>query len=141
MTNLRLIVPAALVAQVLALLRELVSVTNVVHVPGAAIKLPGDMINADVAREDVSLVLERLCALGLDETGGIPRSRRSTRRSRGARRGAMRDAQGFASDAVLWEQVEERVSESTELVVQLSSPSWSSRPASPRSGSSPTPRS
>ena len=114
MTNLRLIVPAALVAQVLALLRELVSVTNVVHVPGVAIEPAGDVINADVAREDVSLVLERLCALGLDETGGISIQTVDASVSAGARH-AMREAEGFASDAVLWEQVEETVSESTEL--------------------------
>jgi hypothetical protein len=36
-TNLRLIVPLALVAQALALLRELRSVANIVHIPGAGI--------------------------------------------------------------------------------------------------------
>ena len=49
MTNLRLIVPVALVAQVLALLRELRSVTNVVHVPGAGVEPAGDLITADRA--------------------------------------------------------------------------------------------
>ena len=114
MTSLRLIVPAALVAQVLALLRELASVTNVVHLPGAGIEPEGDLISADVAREDVSLVVERLRALGLDETGAIALEAVDASVSRGARQ-AMREAEGFASDAVLWEQVEQTVSESSDL--------------------------
>ena len=114
MTNLRLIVPVALVAQVLALLRELRSVTNVVHVPGAGVEPAGDLISADVAREDVSLVVERLCGLGLDETGAIALEAVDASPFRSARH-AMRDAEGFASDAVLWEQVEQTVSESSDL--------------------------
>ena len=114
MTNLRLIVPAALVAQVLGLLRELEAVTNVVHLRDAALDPVGDLIVADVAREDVSLVVERLCALGLDETGGISITGIDASVSRRARQ-AMRSAEGYASDAVLWEQVEETVRESTEL--------------------------
>ena len=114
MTNLRLIVPVALVAQVLALLRELASVTNVVHLPGAGIEPEGDLISADVAREDVSLVVDRLRALGLDETGAIALEAVDASVSRGARQ-AMHDAKGFASDAVLWEQVEQTVSESSDL--------------------------
>ena len=114
MTNLRLIVPVALVAQVLALLRELASVTNVVHLPGAGIEPEGDLISADVAREDVSLVVDRLRALGLDETGAIALEAVDASVSRGARQ-AMHDAEGFASDAVLWEQVEQTVSESSDL--------------------------
>ena len=98
------------------------------------------MINADVAREDVSLVVERLCALGLDETGGISIEAVDASVSAGARR-AMRDAEGFASDAVLWEQVEETVSESTELSASLPRLHGDRDAASPRSGSSPTRRS
>jgi len=105
-------VPAALVAQVLALLDELAAVTNVAHLPGAAVEPAGDLIVADVAREDVSLVVERLCALGVDEHGGISITAIDASVSRGARQ-AMRSAEGYASDAVLWEEVEETVSEST----------------------------
>jgi uncharacterized hydrophobic protein (TIGR00271 family) len=113
-TNLRLIVPAALVARVLALLRELRSVTNVVHVRGAGIEPEGDLVTADVAREDVSLVVDRLRALGLDEAGAIALEAVDASVSRGARQ-AMDDAEGYASDAVLWEQVEQTVSESSDL--------------------------
>ena len=113
-TNLRLIVPAQLVEQVLALLRTLRAVANVVHLPGAAIEPAGDLVIVDVAREDVSLVVERLCALGVDKVGAISIESVDASVSQGARR-ATRDAEGFASDAVLWEQVEQTVSESTEL--------------------------
>ena len=114
MTNLRLIVPAALVAQVLGLLRELEAVTNVVHLPGAALDPVGDLIIVDVAREDVSLLVERLCALGLDRDRGISIQTVDASVSQAAD-DARRDAEGFASDAVLWEQVEQTVSESTDL--------------------------
>ena len=60
-------------------------------------------------------MLERLCALGLDETGGISIQTRRRLRLAGGAPGDARAREGFASDAVLWEQVEQTVSESTEL--------------------------
>ncbi len=114
MTGLRLVVPAALVDQVLTLLRGYAFVTNVVHLPGAALEPAGDVVLADVAREEVSVVIERLCTLGLDREGSITIDAIDASVSLVARR-AMASAPGAASDAVLWEQVEQNVSESTEL--------------------------
>ncbi len=114
MTGLRLIVPAGLVEEVLSLLRGLGFVTNVVHLRGAALEPAGDVVLADVAREEVSVVVERLCQLGLDREGSIAIETIDASVSLVARR-AMASAPGSAADAVLWEQVEQNVSESTEL--------------------------
>ena len=140
MTNLRLIVPAALVAQVLALLRELGAVTNVVHLPGAGVEPAGDLIIADVAREDVSLVVERLCALGLDETGAIAIDAVDASVSLGARR-AMRDARGLRLGRGPLGAGRADGEREQRPLASASSRSWRSRPASRRSGSSPTRRS
>jgi uncharacterized hydrophobic protein (TIGR00271 family) len=109
-----LIVPAALVETVLTLLRGLDSVTNVVHIPGAALEPVGDVVLCDVAREEVSLVVEQLTALGLYREGSIALEAVDASVSRAAR-AAMERAPGSAADAVLWEQVEQTVRESSEL--------------------------
>jgi uncharacterized hydrophobic protein (TIGR00271 family) len=102
-TSLRLIVPEALDA-----------VTNIVHLPGAALEPAGDVVLCDVAREEVSLVVEQLSALGLYREGSIALEAVDASVSRAAR-AAMERAPGSAADAVLWEQVEQNVRESTDL--------------------------
>ena len=114
MTSLRLIVPPALVGEVLRLLRGLDAVTNIVHLPGAALEPAGDVVLCDVAREEVSLVVEQLSALGLYRDGSIALEAVDASVSRAAR-AAMERAPGSAADAVLWEQVEQTVRESTDL--------------------------
>jgi uncharacterized hydrophobic protein (TIGR00271 family) len=113
-TSLRLIVPAALVEEVLRLLRGLDAVTNIVHLPGAGLEPAGDVVLCDVAREEVSLVIEQLSALGLYRDGSIALEAVDASVSRAAR-AAMERAPGSAADAVLWEQVEQNVRESTDL--------------------------
>jgi uncharacterized hydrophobic protein (TIGR00271 family) len=113
-TSLRLIVPEALVEEVLRLLRALDAVTNIVHLPGAALEPAGDVVLCDVAREEVSLVVEQLSALGLYREGSIALEAVDASVSRAAR-AAMERAPGSAADAVLWEQVEQNVRESTDL--------------------------
>ena len=114
MTSLRLIVPVALVDAVLMFLRGLDAVTNVVHLPGAALEPVGDVVLCDVAREEVSLVVERLSALGLYREGSIALEAVDASVSLAAQT-AMERAPGSPADAVLWEQVEQNVRESTDL--------------------------
>ncbi len=114
MTSLRLIVPVALVDAVLTFLRGLGAVTNIVHVPGAALEPEGDVVLCDVAREEVSLVVERLSALGLYREGSIALEAVDASVSLVAQ-AAMERAPGSPADAVLWEQVEQNVRESTDL--------------------------
>lgn len=114
MTSLRLIVPAALVDAVLTFLRGLGAVTNIVHLPGAGLEPAGDVVLCDVAREEVSLVVERLSALGLYREGSIALEAVDASVSLAAQ-AAMERAPGSPADAVLWEQVEQNVRESTDL--------------------------
>ncbi len=114
MTSLRLIVPQGLVERVLTLLADMDAVINIVHLPGAALSPAGDLIVCDVAREEVSVVVEHLCAIGLDHDGSIAIEAIDASISRGATK-ATRGAPGSPADAVLWEQVEQQVSESSEL--------------------------
>ncbi len=114
MIHLRLVVPADLCGRVLELLGSLKSAHSLVHLPGAARDPDGDVVLADVAREDVSAVIERLRALGLEERGSIVTIEIDASVSRRAEE-AERAAAGSPADAVVWEQVEARTSESAVL--------------------------
>jgi hypothetical protein len=69
--HLRLVVPPGLVRRVRDLLTAWPVVVNVVHLEGASLKPRGDVILCDVAREDASVVIAELRALGLGEQGSI----------------------------------------------------------------------
>src|SRR4029079_6581073 len=74
----------------------------------------GDLILADVAREDASMVIADLRGLGLDRDGSIALLEIDSHISAHAE-AAIRNAKGLPSDAVVWEEVEERTSEQVEL--------------------------
>jgi uncharacterized hydrophobic protein (TIGR00271 family) len=114
--HLRLIVPADLVRPVMSLLEEAPGVTNLWHLPGAASKPVGDLVSCDVAKEDASIVLEGLRLLRLTERGSIAAEYLDAAMSQGAR-DAVLAAEGSPADAVVWEEVEGRVSESATLSV------------------------
>jgi uncharacterized hydrophobic protein (TIGR00271 family) len=112
--HLRLVVPAAKSGQVLDALERSPAVVNVVHLPGSAVKPSGDLVLCDAAREDVSVVVDALRRLGLEEEGSIALDAVDSVISTAATRAAAAAA-GAPSDAVIWEQVEARTSESAEL--------------------------
>jgi uncharacterized hydrophobic protein (TIGR00271 family) len=114
MVHLRIVAPAAAARHALDLLDASESVTNVVHLAGAATKPAGDVILADVAREDASVLLQDLRELDIPATGSIALSSIETQISDAAIR-AERRAGGFTSDAVVWEDVDSRSEELTEL--------------------------
>ncbi len=114
MVHLRLVVPPELVDDVLGVLRETESVYGIVHLRGVAERPTGDLVTCEVAREDASIVVDDLCRLGLDDAGSIVLESVDTAVSETARR-AERLAVGSPSDAVVWEEVEARTSEGTEL--------------------------
>ena len=118
MVHLRLVAPSDRAERVLATLAEVPSVCNVVHFERAARRPDGDLILCDVAREDASLVLNDMRALGLDRDGSIALEEIDTAISEVARR-AEAAAAGAPADAVVWEQVEERTSESADLSVSF----------------------
>lgn len=114
MIHLRIIVPQSLVEQVLGALEPSPAVCNIVRLPGVARRPDGDLIMCDVVREAASIVLADLKDLGVPEQGSIAVERIETVLSRAADR-AERAAPGDPANAVVWEEVEELTSESTEL--------------------------
>lgn len=81
---------------------------------GAARKPVGDVVLCDVAREETSVVLDGLKALHLEEVGSIAIETIETHISHASAQ-AVEAAAGSPSDAVIWEQVTARTSESAEL--------------------------
>ena len=118
MLHLRLLVPVDLVADVMAILRTLPQVTNVWTLPGGALKPEGDVISCDVAKEGATAVLRRLRDLGLDRRGSIAVEDVDASLSDVAL-AAERAAPGSPADAVVWEEVESRLSESATLSVSF----------------------
>lgn len=114
MLHLRIVAPPDVAGSALELLRASGSVWNLVHVPRSAAKPEGDLILADVAREDASVIVEDLRELGIPETGSITLAAIDAQLSEGAR-AAERHARGLPSDAVVWEDVDSRSEELTEL--------------------------
>ncbi len=112
--HLRLVVPEEAAAGVLQTLDRSPAVVNIVRVPGASVKPPGDLVLCDVAREETSVIVDQLCELGLDRDGSISVDTVETTISAAAHRAALAAA-GSPADAVIWEEVEARTSESAEL--------------------------
>lgn len=114
MIHLRVVAPPDLASQVLDALSSRLSVLNIVHLAGVARRPDGDLILCDVAREDASLVLAELRELGVEQAGTIAVETIDIAISDAARL-AQQAAVGSPADAVVWEEVESRTSESAEL--------------------------
>jgi uncharacterized hydrophobic protein (TIGR00271 family) len=111
---MRLVVPDDLKDQVLDLFCGSEAVTSVICLERAAHKPEGHVILADVAREEASVIVSDLKELDLDHRGTISLEYVDTAISDAAEK-AEKAARGAPSDAVVWEQVESRTSEETEL--------------------------
>jgi uncharacterized hydrophobic protein (TIGR00271 family) len=114
MVHLRIVVPGELAERVIELLCAAAAVTNVVRLRDAANKPKGDLILCDVAREDASLLIGDLKDLDVHEVGSIAVELIDSSISDVAE-AAEKAAPGLPSDAVVWEEVESRTSEQTEL--------------------------
>ena len=114
MLHLRLVVPADLATEVRDHLTSSAAVTNVVHLPGAALEPAGDVLLADVAREAASELLGTLTDLGLERVGSISADEVGLSLSDAAR-AAEQAAPGLGTDAVVWEEVEARTTEESSL--------------------------
>jgi uncharacterized hydrophobic protein (TIGR00271 family) len=112
--HLRIVTPAALSEAALEQLERSQSVCNVVFLEGAARRPAGDVILADVAREDASVVLSELKDLGVQHEGSISLEVVDTQISDHATR-AIEHAKGAPADAVVWEEVEQSTNENVEL--------------------------
>jgi uncharacterized hydrophobic protein (TIGR00271 family) len=114
MVHLRIVAPTDRSAKVMSLLEATPSACNLVFLAGVARQPSGDVILCDVAREDASVVIDDLRELGIPEVGSIALEQIDSQISRAAKR-AERAARGAPSDAVVWEEVETRTSETSEL--------------------------
>jgi uncharacterized hydrophobic protein (TIGR00271 family) len=107
MQHLRVVSPSATTADVVDLLRSSPATTNVVVLPGCAVDPPGDVVMADVAREALSPILDRLTDMGLDREGSLAVEAVDTSLSHNATR-ARDAAPGFSEDALVWHEVVDR---------------------------------
>jgi uncharacterized hydrophobic protein (TIGR00271 family) len=114
MVHLRIVVPTELSERVCDLLGAAPSTSNLVFLAGAARQPVGDVVLCDVAREDASVLIDDLKELGVGREGSIALEQIDSQISEAADR-AERAARGMPSDAVVWEEVEARTSETTEL--------------------------
>jgi uncharacterized hydrophobic protein (TIGR00271 family) len=114
MVHLRIVVPAERSAQVVELLGASDAACNLVLLPGAALKPAGDVVLCDIAREEASVLIADLKELGVHRDGSITLELVDSQISMAADR-AEKAAPGGPADAVVWEEVEARTSESTEL--------------------------
>ncbi len=114
MVHLRIVAPVDIANSALELLEGSGSVSNVVLLAHAARKPEGHVILCDVAREDASVVIGDLKDLQIPAVGSIAVEQIDSSISDVAK-AAERAAHGLPSDAVVWEEVEARTSEQTEL--------------------------
>jgi uncharacterized hydrophobic protein (TIGR00271 family) len=118
MVHLRIVAPGDTAQQALELLCAADSVLNVIHLDGASRKPKGDVILCDVAREEASVIISDLKELDIPAKGSIAVEFVDTEISDAADK-AEKAAPGLPSDAVIWEEVESRTEEETELSVSF----------------------
>jgi len=116
MIHLRIVAPEEISHHALELLCASPAVINVVHLHGVSRKPKGDLILCDVAREDASVIISDLKELDIPAQGSIAVEHVDTAISDAAI-AAEKAAPGLPSDAVVWEEVQARTSEQTELSV------------------------
>ncbi|MGH3754622.1 MAG: DUF389 domain-containing protein [Pseudonocardiaceae bacterium] len=104
MLHLRVTCPAEVTGAVLDSLRNDPGAVHLTVLRGAAVDPPGDLVEADVAREAADGVLAALCALGVDHIGGVSLEPLDTVLS-DASDAAERAAPGDPDDAVVWDEL------------------------------------
>jgi uncharacterized hydrophobic protein (TIGR00271 family) len=92
--------------------------THITVLPGVAVQPPGDVVEADVAREAVDGLLGSLRELGIDRDGGVTLEVIDTTLSDHAD-AAEEAAPGEGSDAVIWEDLVARTGEESRLSVSF----------------------
>jgi uncharacterized hydrophobic protein (TIGR00271 family) len=114
--HLRLICPPDRTGQVMDLLDRSVGVAHVALFPEAAVRPPGDVIEADLARECVDAMLTELASLGLAHHGAVTVESLDTVLSDAADE-AERAAPGEGVDAVVWDELISRTGEDSRLSI------------------------
>lgn len=114
MLHLRITGPAASMVEAVRLLEADPAVTNLVHLPGAALRPAGDLVLADVVREAANDVIEQLQALDLHRVGSIHVDPVHTWMSQSGF-DAERRTPGSSADSVVWADVTQRSYDESEL--------------------------
>jgi uncharacterized hydrophobic protein (TIGR00271 family) len=112
--HLRVTCPAEATDAVLDCLRRDSGTVHLVLLRGAAVDPPGDLIQADVAREAADGVLAALGALGIDHVGGIALEPVDTVLSDVAD-AAVAAAPGDPADALVWDELIARSGDDSRL--------------------------
>jgi uncharacterized hydrophobic protein (TIGR00271 family) len=113
MVHLRIVAPPDRADRVYEMLCDTASAIDVIRVPHAARRPDGDLIMCDVAREDASVIISDLRGLGIHRDGSISLSPTDTISDLAT--AAVAHAPGSPADAVIWEELDQRTSESVEL--------------------------
>ena len=116
MLHLRAVCPQEKTASALEILRAHPGTAHLIVHRGVAVEPEGDLVEADIAREAADEIIERLCALDLDHTGGITLEALDTALSDAADE-AEEAAPGEAADAVVWQELLGRTGEESRLNV------------------------
>ncbi|NUS45046.1 MAG: DUF389 domain-containing protein [Mycobacteriaceae bacterium] len=114
MLRLRVVTPAELTDDVVTLLDEDMAVSGLAVARGTSVRPPGDVVEAELAREGANEVLAGLRALGVHHCGSIQLDQVRTWLSRRAFDAELATP-GSSADAVVWADVTQRAYEETEL--------------------------
>jgi uncharacterized hydrophobic protein (TIGR00271 family) len=114
--HLRAVCPPDKTAQALDILRAHAGVAHLIVHRGVAVSPEGDLVEADIAREAADEIVEALCVLELDHTGGITLEAIDTALSDAAD-DAEEKAPGEGADAVVWQELLSRTGEESRLNV------------------------
>lgn len=118
LAHIRLTVPSDLSDDVCRLLTEHEAVTDVIRLQGAAIDPAGDLIEADVAREVTSDVIDSLQQLQVDTRGSIVMTQLTATPFERAEK-IEKAAAGDPDDAVIWSQVREAADDGAKTTVSF----------------------
>lgn len=116
MIHLRIVTSTDKADRAVRLLGASESVSNIVHLPGAARHPKGDLILCDVRSEDASLLVSDLKDLGVPVGGSITLQAIDSQISEG---GMPKETSAGASEAVVWQDVETRTQEMASLSAEF----------------------
>lgn len=114
MMHVRVVSPSESTTEVLAAFGDIRGTTNLMLLPGVAREPAGDLVQADVARECVPDLLDRLRDLAIPRHGSISLEVVDTGIGDSVVR-AEQDAPGEAADAVIWDELVGRTGEDSTL--------------------------
>ncbi len=114
MLQLRMAIPTDMTDDVVIILSTETTVSSIAVVRGASIEPRGDLVYADVAREQANAVITRLRSLGVAQAGTMHIEQVDTWLSKAALDAAER-APGSGADAVIWPEVGARAYAESEL--------------------------